>query len=404
MLIAVLAVLAFGSLGGQIAPPGRDVVTLFVLDFDNLQGDERMEWLSKALKDMILLHVEEEPRIKGRDAGDITPFLEARVGERGGEPRHMASNSILLMGAFRREDARLVIDLQLLDMKDWTSLTRQSIEALYGDIPQLNDMLVTKVVSMVKGLEYFSGIDLDAPPEAAPPVFIPEPTDRAYAPPEDYGEQIPALQEDLARAIEDLEEAMDVYSGYKQEPETEGTLQAGESYYRDFTLEGTGALPEEKARYTEIFEDHQYPRGVPGQGDAAGRYALQPTVRVDPGGAASADHPLRQVTVRVLGRAGGSHCPRRLPDHTGGADPGPGGGGAGGPGGQSGHVVGALLSEEGSPGGAAEAVRTPDGDHDQRLQRRRAPGDSGQGCVLRVRHRSQPVVQLRPGGGAFHEG
>ncbi|UCH09982.1 MAG: hypothetical protein JSU61_12370 [Fidelibacterota bacterium] len=253
--IAILAALALGHVQGQIAVPDQDVVTLFVLDFDNLQGDERLDWLSKALKDMILLGVEEEPRIKGRDAGDITPFLEARIPERGREPRHQASNSVVLMGAYRREDARLVIDVQLLDMRDWTSLARQSIEALYGDIPQLNEMLVEKVVSMVKGLEYFSGIDLEAPPRPAPPVFKTKPTDRAYAPPEDYGEQIPQLQEDLAKAIEDLEEAMDVYSGYKQEPEAEATFQTGESYYRDFTLEGTGALPEEKARYTETFEN-----------------------------------------------------------------------------------------------------------------------------------------------------
>ncbi|MFC1542998.1 hypothetical protein ACFL4K_00495 [Candidatus Neomarinimicrobiota bacterium] len=246
-----------GGLSGQVGtglvtPPGRDAVTLFVLDFDNLQGDPRMDWLSKALKDMILLRMEEESRIIARDAGDIAPFLEGRISERVIEARQLASNSVLLMGTYRRVDARLVSDLQLLDMQDWSSLTRQSLEALYSDIPKLNELLVEKVVSMVKGLEFFSGIDLDAPLTAAP-LPSPEAAMSRYAPTEEYTRQLPQVQEDLARALEDLEEAMDVYSGYRQEPT--GTLQAEDSYYRDFQLEGFGTLPEEKARHTELFED-----------------------------------------------------------------------------------------------------------------------------------------------------
>ncbi|MBA7659267.1 MAG: hypothetical protein GH143_02035 [Calditrichaeota bacterium] len=264
--LVLLWLLAFmmGGLIGQTTPrpgwpsltgpPDRDAITLFVLDFDNLPGDTRLDWLSKALKDMVLLRMEEEPRIIARDAGDIAPFLEARVAERAGEARRLASNTLLLMGAYRREDARLVVDLQLLDMKDWSSLRMESLEALYSDIPQLNELLVEKVLSMVKGLEFFSGIDLEAPPEAAVRPFPPlEAVRPGLAPAEEYSRQLPQVQEDLARALEDLEEAMDVYSGYRQE--STGTLQSEESYYRDFQLEGFGTLPVEKARYTELFED-----------------------------------------------------------------------------------------------------------------------------------------------------
>lgn len=264
--LVLLWLLAFmmGGLIGQTTPrpgwprltgpPDRDAITLFILDFDNLPGDTRLDWLSKALKDMVLLRMEEEPRIIARDAGDIAPFLEGRVAERAGEARRLASNTLLLMGAYRREDARLVVDLQLLDMKDWSSLRMESLEALYSDIPQLNELLVEKVLSMVKGLEFFSGIDLEAPPEAAVRPFPPlEAVRPGLAPAEEYSRQLPQVQEDLARALEDLEEVMDVYSGYRQEPT--GTLQSEESYYRDFQLEGFGTLPVEKARYTELFED-----------------------------------------------------------------------------------------------------------------------------------------------------
>lgn len=258
MLLWLLAGM-IGGLTGQTmprltGPPDRDAITLFVLDFDNLQGEPRLDWLSKALKDMVLLRMEEEPRIIARDAGDIAPFLEARVAERAGEARHLASNTLLLMGAYRREDARLVVDLQLLDMKNWSSLRMESLEALYSDIPQLNELLVEKVLSMVKGLEFFSGIDLEAPPEAAVRPFPPlEAVRPGLAPAKEYSRQLPQVQEDLARALEDLEEAMDVYSGYRQE--STGTLQSEESYYRDFQMEGFGTLPVEKARYTELFED-----------------------------------------------------------------------------------------------------------------------------------------------------
>ena len=263
VLFWVLACMV-GGLPGQITPrlagprpaepPGRDAITLFILDFDNIQGDTRLDWLSRALKDMVLLRMEEEPRIIARDAGDITPFLEARVAERAGETRRLASNSLLLMGTYRRQDARLVVDLQLLDMRDWSSLQRESLEALYSDIPQLNELLVEKVLSMVKGVEFFSGIDLEAPPEAVERPLPPSEAVRpGFAPTEEYGRTLPQVQEDLARALEDLEEAMDSYSGYRQEPT--GTLQSEGSYYRDFQLEGSGALPEEKARYTELFED-----------------------------------------------------------------------------------------------------------------------------------------------------
>ena len=258
VLFWVIACLV-GDLPGQIAtrmagPPGRDAVTLFVLDFDNLQGDARLDWLSRALKDMVLLRMEEEPRIIARDAGDITPFLEARVAERAGETRRLASNSLLLMGAYRRQDARLVVDLQLLDMRDWSSLQRESLEALYSDIPRLNELLVEKVLFMVKGVDFFSGIDLEAPPEAAGwPLPPSEAVRPGLAPTEEYGRKLPQVQEDLVRALIDLEEAMDSYSGYRQEPA--GTQQSEESYYRDFQLEGFGALPEEKARHTELFED-----------------------------------------------------------------------------------------------------------------------------------------------------
>ena len=251
VVLAVSALLAV-PLPGQVRPPGRDQVTLFVLDFDNLQGDPRLEWLTAALKDMILLRLEEEPRIAARDAGDIRPFFGARESERRREPRTMASNTLILMGGYRREGARLLIDLQLLDMDDWTSLDRRPLETLYSDIPQLNLLLAAAVTEMVKVVTFFSGIDLRAPPDSlvAPPISLEE---SAYAPALDYARRVPQVQEDLASALDDLEAAMDAYSGYHQPPS--GTFQEGGRYYRDFSLEGHGTLPVEKARHTALFED-----------------------------------------------------------------------------------------------------------------------------------------------------
>jgi TolB-like protein len=257
VLPAILVILGTtGGISGQVPQADRNMVSLFVLDFDNRYGDPRLEWLTQALKDMVLLRMEEERRIIGRDAGDVTPFLDSRMGERAGETTRLASNNLVLMGAYWREDARLVVDLQLLDMRNWSSLGRGTVEALYSDVPQLNQSLAAKVRELVRGVEFFSGIDVDAAiVKKKPQAVIPEFDERpAYTPPdEDYQQQILSHQEDLARALDDLEEAMDVYSGYTQEPS--GTQQTGEAYYRDFSLEGMGALPVEKARHTALFED-----------------------------------------------------------------------------------------------------------------------------------------------------
>ena len=76
----------------------------------------------------------------------------------------MAGNRLLLMGTYRREDARLVMGLQLLDMDNWAGLKQETVEAIYSDIPQVNKQLVETVLAMVKGLDFASGVRLDAPP------------------------------------------------------------------------------------------------------------------------------------------------------------------------------------------------------------------------------------------------
>ena len=249
-LLVGLVPLVLGPLRAQTTPD-QDKVTLFILDFDNLQGDPRLEWLTKALKDMLLLRMEEEPRIDARDAGGITPFLGSRDARRR-EPPALASNTLILMGGYRRDGARLIIDLQLLDVETWTSLDRRSFEALYSDIPQLNLLLASAVKEMASGVDYFSGIDLQAPVETLPEP-LPRPPGPAYTPAEEYGRLVPQAQADLADALEDLEAAMDIYSGFRQPPA--GTRQEGDRYFREFSLEGLGALPIEKARRTALFED-----------------------------------------------------------------------------------------------------------------------------------------------------
>ena len=234
-------------LNGQLPGP-QQKVTLYVIDFDNLEGDDRLDWLSKALKDMVLLKMEPEERIEARDAGSIRPFLEAREG-RG--ITGQVSNSLLMMGSYHRRGALLVIDLQLLDLRDWTNLAAATVEAPYGQIPEVNRTLTSKVLEMMTGLDYFSAVDLQAPVTAqeraasqAEVDFL-DPTLR-------YGDQAPAVSREMLLALDDLEQAMDVYSGFQQEPK--GTRQAGNVYYREFSLEGEGSLPAERARNTALFE------------------------------------------------------------------------------------------------------------------------------------------------------
>jgi TolB-like protein len=239
------------DLKGQIFRRGADLVNLYVLDFDNISGDPRTDWLSKALKDMILLRLEDEPRISGRDAGEIAPFLAAREEARGRGTIDMVGNDLLLMGAYHRAGARLVIDIQLLDMDSWSNLKRAEVEGLYSKIPQINDSLYVTVRRMVKGLEFFAGTDIDQP--IARPDLEPGGEKLSLKPARVYGEEAPAAQANLARAVEELESALDKYSGFDQP--ASATKHEGETYSREFSLEGYGALPEERARHTEMFED-----------------------------------------------------------------------------------------------------------------------------------------------------
>ena len=241
--------------GPRLAAQPSRTVTLYVIDFDNLAGDSNLDWLSKALKDMILLRLEEEPLLKAKDAGQIAPFLESRSAKRVAKGTRLAGNSLLLMGTYRREDARLVMGLQLLDMDNWAGLKQETVEAIYSDIPQVNKQLVEAVLAMVKGLDFASGVRLDAPP-MPPAAGVPSGRlegEGKFISPEDYAKELPAAGEDLERALTDLEEVMDRYSGFQGEAGE--TQRLGEAYSREFNLEGFGVLPEERARHTALFED-----------------------------------------------------------------------------------------------------------------------------------------------------
>lgn len=250
MLAACILTLVLSPATAQL-PLSQQQVTLFVIDFDNLEGDDRLDWLSKALKDMVLLKMEPEERIVARDAGAIRPFLEARERDFGNLSQ-LASNSLLLMGSYHRRGALLSIDLQLLDMRKWSSLGMVRVEAPYGDMPLVNAELTQRALELVQGLDYFSGVKIDEP-LAREEIVAAEAAFEELEPAKRYGRQAPATSRELLHALDDLEQAMDVYSGYQQ-PAGE-TQQSGDVYFREFSLEGYGALPVEKARHTALFEE-----------------------------------------------------------------------------------------------------------------------------------------------------
>ncbi|MCK4579197.1 MAG: hypothetical protein KAU50_10430, partial [Candidatus Marinimicrobia bacterium] len=251
--MAILLAILIGSSAGQIRAPAPPPVKLYILDFDNLAGSERLEWLTKALKDMVLLRLEDEPRLVGKDAGKIAPFLDKRPTAKPGV-KGLAGDDLLVMGAYHREDARLVVTLQLFDMQSWTRLSSDAVEALYSDIPLINQLLVAKVLAMVDAVKFASGFTLSGQAAAVKELrtfegMRPSPELRT----EEYAARAPAVREDLERAVADLELAMDEYSGYRQE--TSPTVQEADRYSREFDLTGKGALPEEREQHTRLFEE-----------------------------------------------------------------------------------------------------------------------------------------------------
>jgi len=246
--------MGFAILLALSALRGQTPLALYVLDFDNLQGDERIDWLSRAMKDIVLLRLENVPNVIGRDAVKILPSLDARLG-RIPAPADRWGRPLLLMGSYRREGARLNIDLQLLDMNEWSGLGQERVEAIYGNMPALNDILWQGVQDLLGQLavtaEQPAAQPSDEKPAPSRPAIAEE--DLQIMPSaETYSKLLPQLQENLNQAVDALEETLDTYAGFRQEPQ--GTFQEGDAYYREFSLEGHGALPEEKARYSALFE------------------------------------------------------------------------------------------------------------------------------------------------------
>ena len=255
LLCCWTALSSVAPLHGQFRDPSKEPVILYVMDFDNIQAESRIEWLSIALRDMILLRLEDEPRVTARSADQVSPFLEGRTprGTRSGP--HMASNNLLLMGSYRRSGARILIDLQLLDLEDWSNLARERLEGRYSDMSGLNASLTAAVRALLRRVSFLSGFVLGEPGEG-PSVAEIAPAmmtrgGRKFTPP-DYAEQLPQVREGIMSALEDLEEAMDLSSGNRQEPQ--GTLQQGEAYVREFRLERHGSLPSVKVSNTALFE------------------------------------------------------------------------------------------------------------------------------------------------------
>lgn len=246
-LLLIFIIISQSALHAQRQDPTSNQLDLYVLAFDNTYGDERLDWLSNALKDMVLLRLDDRPRIVGQDAGNIQPYFgEQPTGDRG----NYASNALLLMGAFRRDGAALIIDLQLLDTQGWVPVNRSEIRAIYTDVGGINNLLFAKVIEMLEGVKFFSGYSvIEAPEEPIKPVerARPEPTIRRDKdlPPYESG--------DLLKAMDNLTDAMDEFSGYKRSEPTV-TQQDDQGYYREFNLEGLGALPAEKAKNTRLFE------------------------------------------------------------------------------------------------------------------------------------------------------
>ena len=108
----------------------------------------------------------------------------------------LASNSLLLMGSFHRRGALLSIELQLLDMRKWSSLGMARVEAPYGDMPLVNAELTQRALELVQGLDFFSGVKIDEP-LAREEVAAAEAAIEEMASTERYARQAPATSREL---------------------------------------------------------------------------------------------------------------------------------------------------------------------------------------------------------------
>ncbi|MAG21524.1 MAG: hypothetical protein QF613_00920 [Candidatus Marinimicrobia bacterium] len=232
--VLLLFVTAVSLLRG-LAPAPR-WLNLYILEFDNIKNEPSVQWLSTGFVDMLKSKFEsiDGVRILGRQQmerilQDRSLLLRQKPGTR----------NVLLMGTFTRELDQVVVNVQLINIANWDELGKVVARGSLNRVPALSDDLFRKVNEPLKGQ-----LPTQEPGTLKTPLVEAEPPQ--------YSQQMKEMNFSLSSALENLEEAMDVYIGAREVGD--GTVDSHGKFSRDFTFGSSGneeVMPPEDVQMLE---------------------------------------------------------------------------------------------------------------------------------------------------------
>ncbi|NQT96900.1 MAG: hypothetical protein HQ562_04080 [Candidatus Marinimicrobia bacterium] len=186
-------------------------IILYILPFENIENDPSVDWLRAGMTDMLNLRFADVKEIGLRDKDDLEELMSNR-NRLLHQPR--GTKNFLLLGKFERKLDEVRIGVQLIDIATWEEVDRRSAAGYYSKIPELNDLVVDALRTML--VPYL-------PAEAQKPVaaqFVPE----TILPEQQLPAQVREMGSSIDLALDDLEESMDLVIGARGKPSADDPI------------------------------------------------------------------------------------------------------------------------------------------------------------------------------------
>ncbi|MBC8399936.1 MAG: hypothetical protein H8E14_00455, partial [Candidatus Marinimicrobia bacterium] len=185
-------------------------IILYILPFENIENDPSVDWLRAGMTDMLNLRFADVKNIGLRDKDDLEELMSNR-NRLLHQPR--GTKNFLLLGKFERKLDEIRIGVQLIDIATWEEVDRRSAAGYYSKIPELNDLVVDALRTML--VPYL-------PEEAQKPVaaqFV-----ETILPEQRLPAQVREMGSSIDMALDDLEESMDLVIGARGKPSADDPI------------------------------------------------------------------------------------------------------------------------------------------------------------------------------------
>lgn len=125
----------------------KPVIHLYVLEFDNLKGDPTIDWLSTGFTDMVNDQLGSVPGVVLKSRADLEHLMNNRsilLHQTDG------TENLLLLGKYTRELDNVEIGLQIVNVANWEEVDQRKIDGKYSEIPLLSSELGETILAMIK--------------------------------------------------------------------------------------------------------------------------------------------------------------------------------------------------------------------------------------------------------------